>query len=208
MIILGIESSTKNGSIALLEDDILLSQINFNDSLNHHSEKIFTILDFMFQDVGCGLNDIGLIGVNIGPGSFTSLRVGLSLAKGLSFSKGIPLKGVDSLSIIAYQSGIECGSILSIIDAKRGKYYTAIYNDLKILHSPELLNLDKVISLIKENNINFISGIFDRNIFSGLGLIQIEQKYIFANSVAELVRLKYSVDKKNELNSIEPLYLR
>ena len=100
MKILALETSAKSVSVAVTEDGVLLAQSYQNRGLTH-SVTLMPLLDAMLQSAGLTLDDIGLVAVTHGPGSFTGLRIGVSAAKGLAWAKGLPCCGVSTLAAMA-----------------------------------------------------------------------------------------------------------
>ena len=90
---LALETSAKSVSVAVTEDGVLLAQSYQNRGLTH-SVTLMPLLDAMLQSAGLTLDDIGLVAVTHGPGSFTGLCIGVSAAKGLAWEKGLPCCGV------------------------------------------------------------------------------------------------------------------
>jgi tRNA threonylcarbamoyladenosine biosynthesis protein TsaB len=162
MLVLGIETSTSLGSVAIWDSDdvVLLARVSATISAAH-SENLIPNIEFIINESGKSLKDIGLIAVSIGPGSFTGLRVGLLTAKGLALANNIPVVGVDTLMACAYPYlgiGKRVGSML---DAKRGEIYGAIYkmNDsITIEHNPSIITLSEFVNTINDNKIDCITG--------------------------------------------------
>nr|NIT14120.1 tRNA (adenosine(37)-N6)-threonylcarbamoyltransferase complex dimerization subunit type 1 TsaB [Candidatus Dadabacteria bacterium] len=103
MIVLGIETSSYCGSVAVAEDEIVLGEIFFNTGLKH-STSIIPSINSLLKIIGLERADLEGIAVSEGPGSYTSLRVGISAAKGLAYSLDLPLTGVSTLKCLAYNS--------------------------------------------------------------------------------------------------------
>ncbi|MBI1908745.1 MAG: tRNA (adenosine(37)-N6)-threonylcarbamoyltransferase complex dimerization subunit type 1 TsaB [Deltaproteobacteria bacterium] len=133
MKILALESATLTGSVALVDvgaqGGAPLHVEKTLDASLQHSEKL---LPAVMEIVGDRLSSIDLFAVDIGPGSFTGLRVGVALMKGLAFATGKPLVGVSSLEALAMNAvGAQLIAPLHIVpmlDAYRGEVYTAVYN--------------------------------------------------------------------------------
>lgn len=125
MKILGIETSTHAGSVALIDGDRILGEFFLNLGLTR-SEKLIPMIDWVLGAIGVEKKEIEGVAVSIGPGSFTGLRVGLSTAKGLAFSLGIPLVGVSSLETLAMNIFTNF-SICSIIDARKKEVFAAFF---------------------------------------------------------------------------------
>ena len=125
MKILGIETSTETGSLALLEGGETRARAEI-DTHERHSARIIPILDRLLAEAGWTVDELEAVGAGLGPGSFTGIRVGLAVARGLSFALKIPLKGVSSFEALARGAEGE-GRIAVLADARRGRIYLALY---------------------------------------------------------------------------------
>ena len=165
MIVLSIDSSSKVATAALFKDDKILSEIILNDK-REHSVILMTIIEDLLKHNKLTINDIDGFVVSKGPGSFTGLRIGMATIKGLSFGSNKPYVSVSSLDALAYSVFNFDGIICPIMDALRNSVYTALYksnpNGLEKLSDYSALDIDELISLIKEKN--------DKVIFIGDGL--------------------------------------
>lgn len=126
MKILAIDTTTFLGSIALVEDDQLVSALQQGTSVTY-SERLISGIDHLLTNANWKKEDLDLIAVAIGPGSFTGLRIGMATAKGLAVALGKPLVGVSSLCAIAYGADIYEGKVAAILDARRDEVYAAVY---------------------------------------------------------------------------------
>ncbi len=131
MIALGIETATTVCGVALLRDGMAPVE-RVLDIPNVHSEQLVPLIQEVMEHSGVSIQQLDVIAVSIGPGSFTGLRIGLSVAKGLSFAADIPLIPVSTLQALAYNlvlagSGFSGTEILSLLDAHRGEVYCAVY---------------------------------------------------------------------------------
>jgi tRNA threonylcarbamoyladenosine biosynthesis protein TsaB len=91
-----------------------------------HQERLAPMLGEAMAAAGAGFADLDRIGVTVGPGSFTGLRVGLAFAKGLAIARGIPCVGVGVLEALAASTG-ERGQVLAAIDARREQLYLQMF---------------------------------------------------------------------------------
>jgi tRNA threonylcarbamoyladenosine biosynthesis protein TsaB len=126
--ILQIETSTEVCSVAISSDGITIADIDVTIA-NSHSELItLTIMDCISK-AGLSLSQIDAIAIGSGPGSYTSLRVGYSTAKGLCYSIDKPLITINSLKILAasIEAPTNNACIVSMIDARRMDAYVSIY---------------------------------------------------------------------------------
>jgi tRNA threonylcarbamoyladenosine biosynthesis protein TsaB len=131
MIALGIETATTVCGVALVQNGMDPIEIVL-DIPNIHSERLVPLTDELIRGSGIRLNQLDCIAVSIGPGSFTGLRIGLSVAKGLAHAADIPLISVPTLEALAYNvvraGGVHADTdILSLLDAHRGDAYRAVY---------------------------------------------------------------------------------
>lgn len=145
-LILCFESTADICSVALTRDSHLLS-LHESTRLNAHSELITILAEQCLMDAGCTPQDLDAVAVSDGPGSYTSLRVGLSVAKGMCFGLDIPLITIDSLEIIMH--GIPDNMlkipavIIPLIDARRKEVYASAYdNERKLLQEACSVILD------------------------------------------------------------------
>lgn len=127
MKILAVESSAVAGSVALCEDEILIAQ-SFQKTGLTHSQTLLPMVEVLLSSCGLSLEEIDLLGVAAGPGSFTGLRIGVSLIKGLAWANEITCAACSTLESMAWNSvGLE-GELCVAMDARRGQIYNARFN--------------------------------------------------------------------------------
>lgn len=127
MRILSIESSAKAASVALTEDEKLISQY-YSASQQTHSKTLLKMAEDMLNNQELSMSDIDAVAVAIGPGSFTGIRIGVAAAKGLCWGADKPAIGVSTLEAMAHQGRdrTEC-VICAAMDARRGEIYNALF---------------------------------------------------------------------------------
>ena len=128
MRILGFESSAKSASVAVCDENGLISQYFQNSGLTH-SRTLLPMAEDMLKNLSLTLDDIDLIAVAQGPGSFTGIRIGVSAVKGLAWAANKPVCGVSTLLAMAYNGTAypEGSLICCVMDAKRGQFYNALF---------------------------------------------------------------------------------
>ncbi|MBP8640741.1 MAG: tRNA (adenosine(37)-N6)-threonylcarbamoyltransferase complex dimerization subunit type 1 TsaB [Oscillospiraceae bacterium] len=128
MRILGIESSAKSASVALCDENGLVSQYFQNSGLTH-SRTLLPMAEDMLKNLSMSLEDVDLIAVSQGPGSFTGVRIGVSAVKGLAWATDKPVCGVSTLLAMAYNgvAAAEDSIICCVMDAKRDQFYNALF---------------------------------------------------------------------------------
>jgi tRNA threonylcarbamoyl adenosine modification protein YeaZ len=123
---LAIDTSTDTASLALVQESEILTELSWRCGQNHTTTLLPYLASLLSQaDLGLGLLDA--IIVARGPGSFNGLRVGISTAKGLAFSLGIPLVGISTLAASAYQHAATGLAVCPVFNAGRGEIATAVY---------------------------------------------------------------------------------
>lgn len=124
MKILALESSGLAGSVAALDDARLLHQ-EVLDPLARSAKALAPACRDLLHRVGWTPADVQLIGVTRGPGSFTGLRVGVTMAKTWAYLHGAALVGVDTLQVLAEQTPPDCASVWTVLDAQRNELFVA-----------------------------------------------------------------------------------
>ena len=126
MKILAFDSTARSASVAVLEDEQLLGGYDIDNGFTH-SELLLPMAENLLKSLGIDISEIGLFAVTVGPGSFTGVRIGAALVKGLAFGRDIPCVEVSSVEALAENlSGLD-GYIVPCIDARRGQVYTATF---------------------------------------------------------------------------------
>lgn len=126
MKILGIDTSTRCGSIGLIDGKEVISEHLLNLPVTH-SEKLLESIDHLLRGARCSMEELDGWAISLGPGSFTGLRIGVSTIKGLAYATRKPVAGVSSLDVLAYQISPTPYLICPILDARKGEVYTAFY---------------------------------------------------------------------------------
>jgi tRNA threonylcarbamoyladenosine biosynthesis protein TsaB len=126
MFILGIETSTKTGSVAVISDDAVIAQYSLNIEVTH-SERLMSTVDRVLKDIGIAIADMDGFAVAIGPGSFTGLRIGLAAIKGLAFATGKPVAAVPTLKALAWNLPHASHPVCPLLDARKNEVYAALY---------------------------------------------------------------------------------
>jgi len=127
MLVLGIDTSGYANAIGVADGERVLADFAFQ-TRNESLAKIMLNVDSMLKDAGLGLEDIEGFGVGLGPGSWTGIRIGVTVGKMLAYSTGKPVKGISTMEVLAYQAR-DCRSLICpIIDAGAGDtIYAAFY---------------------------------------------------------------------------------
>jgi len=217
MIILGIETATMTGSLALMDDNRLISEYTLNMKTTH-SSRLMPAFDMILNDSCIDKNDINGIAVSIGPGSFTGLRIGLATAKGLAFGLNIPLAGVPTLDALAYNLPYAMYQVCPILDARKNEVYASLYrfeNGFIMRKSPyQVLPPEDLSSQINEKTILLGDGVdvyksfFEEKLGELVTFAPDAQRLPRASVVAEIGLEKLKNGEAIDISSSEPLYIR
>ena len=129
-LILGIETATKNCSVALFKDGIVIAEKESITEGYTHAEQLTLFIQDVVSSVNITLNKVEAVAISMGPGSYTGLRIGTSTAKGLCYALDIPLIAISTLKAMAFamakkeKSTIYC----PMIDARRMEVFSALYD--------------------------------------------------------------------------------
>ncbi|MBQ8382875.1 MAG: tRNA (adenosine(37)-N6)-threonylcarbamoyltransferase complex dimerization subunit type 1 TsaB [Clostridia bacterium] len=126
MKILAVESSALTASVAVCEDERPIAEMTLQTG-NTHSDTLLPMVEQLLAHAGLTVQDIDLFAVPIGPGSFTGIRIGVSLIKGLAFDSGKPCVGASSLEGMAYNLTGFRGILCPVMDARRNQLYNALF---------------------------------------------------------------------------------
>lgn len=146
MKILGIDTSTASLSLAVTEERLLKSEYTIHHKLTH-SEQLMPEIERMLQNLDYTPKDLDAIGVCVGPGSFTGIRIGVASANAMGLALGIPVVGISSLKAMAYSCYGQSKTIFATLDAQRSRVYRAAYHlteDCREVLSQEVIELDQL----------------------------------------------------------------
>jgi tRNA threonylcarbamoyladenosine biosynthesis protein TsaB len=115
-----------------------------------HAEILMDVIAEALGAASLAFTDIGAVAVSVGPGSFTGVRVGVSVARGLALALKVPAAGISTLEALAFETRSLAGDkpVLAVIDGGRDGIYAAIYNSFgKIVYAPVVAQLDEIAEL-------------------------------------------------------------
>ncbi|MBA7469399.1 tRNA threonylcarbamoyladenosine biosynthesis protein TsaB [subsurface metagenome] len=216
-MLLAIDTSTDMASLALTQDSKILAELTWHCEQSH-SVQLLPNLTHLLNQTGTSLQSITGIIVARGPGSFNGLRVGVSTAKGLAFSLGIPIVGISSLEVAAYPHAETGLPICPIFNAGRGEIATATYqgknNKWRQLTSEHITTVEALCSQITTPTV--FCGEFTPLIATQLRK-KFRQKAIIATPaaglrragfLAELGQKRLAAGNCDNPATLQPLYLR
>ena len=129
MLILGIDTATPQVGCAIGGHEGVLAAFQSAKG-KRHAETLVPAIQFLSQKTGIELSEIGAVAVDVGPGLFTGLRVGVATAKAMASALRVPMVGVVSLDLLAFEVRWTTRRIVSVVDARRGEVFYAFYRQV------------------------------------------------------------------------------
>jgi tRNA threonylcarbamoyladenosine biosynthesis protein TsaB len=217
MYILGIETATRTGGVAIVSEGAVLAEYTLNIEVTH-SERLMSTVDRVLKDTGIPLASLDGFGVSIGPGSFTGLRIGLSTVKGLAFTTGKPVAAVPTLKALAWNMPHARYPVCPLLDARKKEVYAALYRydgqeltqDLPETVTPLSELADRIAGevLFTGEGARLFAADIDR-LFAGRAHFAPRSATVpSAASVAEIALDMISVGRQTGPDGLSPLYIR
>lgn len=216
MKLLAIETATPGSSVAVVEDRRTLAAASRIDRVGH-AGFLVPAIDFCFDQVGWSPVDLDAVVVDIGPGLYTGIRVGLSTAQGLAAAFGIPIIPSVSVDALALEAKTGHRMIWAVIDARRGEFAVARYRPVPggvvrqsttELMDPEELRA-ALESTVDDSLVVGDSAELPEGFFRGMHHVKTAKpRYPYAVALAEIGAGKYERDDFPSAEDIRPLYMR
>jgi tRNA threonylcarbamoyladenosine biosynthesis protein TsaB len=220
-MLLAVDTSTAQVGLALYDGAQVIGEYAWRSSQRHTVELAPAIVELLSRS-GVTMNDVNALGVALGPGSFTSLRVGLALVKGLSVSRHIPVVGIPSLDILANAQPVSKLPLAVALQAGRGRFAFGWYkrsnpvdksskNGWQAQASPRVVNIEEIKVEVKSPSL--VCGEFtseDRQILETNGELHLASP---AQSVrrpavlAELAWKRWQAGEVDDEATLAPIYL-
>jgi tRNA threonylcarbamoyladenosine biosynthesis protein TsaB len=213
VIILNIETATKNCSVSLARNGEVIAIRELNNGNYSHAEVLHPFIVDILKEAQVNSNEIDAIAVSKGPGSYTGLRIGVSAAKGLCFAFGKPLIALKTLTSLANAISIDTGFIVPMIDARRMEVYAAVFNEncMEIREiKAEIIDSNSFSDYLEKSKVYFLGdgAAKCKEIITHKNAIFIDDKF---PSSKEMAVLSYNKFKKNDIEDVayfEPFYLK
>ncbi len=216
MNVLAIDTSNHVLGVAVMKNEQVIGEIVTNLTKNH-STRLMPAVDTLMKEIDMKPEDLDQIAVAEGPGSYTGVRIGLTTAKTLAWALHIPIVGVSSLEVLAYQGSFFDGYICPFFDARRGFVYAGVYqwknNQLISIDEDQNIMMNAILEKLKseKENILFLSPDMDKfrqEILEQLGdkaIIPDEAFHIAKPSHLGLASIRHDAE---EVHGLTPSYLR
>jgi len=148
-LLLALDTCTSTASLALFNGQQVLSESTWLAG-REHSTRLLVEVEIALERIGSAVEELTGLVVARGPGSFTGVRVALSVAKGIANARTISAWGVSSLDVLALAASPAEILVRAVVEAGRGRYATALYAGGEPRQQPRLATLDQLVELVSE----------------------------------------------------------
>jgi tRNA threonylcarbamoyladenosine biosynthesis protein TsaB len=218
MLILGVETATEQVSVAIGGHEGVLSMFQVCRG-RRHAETLIPAIEFICKQAEIEMSEFGAIAVDVGPGLFTGLRVGLAAAKATAQALRIPMIGISSLDLLAFPLRQSDRSVAAVIDARKGELFYAFYRPVpggvQLLAAPRCGSVDDLIAELMATEDDFVcvgdGALRYRDEIAGAVNCDFAEQFLAHPSAAPLVQLAHARALREEWVNpweIQPLYLR
>jgi tRNA threonylcarbamoyladenosine biosynthesis protein TsaB len=218
VLILGIDTATAQVGCAIGGHEGVIASAHVARG-RRHAETLAPAIEFVRRQAGIELDEIGAVAVDIGPGLFTGLRVGIATGKAMAHALGIPMIGVPSLDLLAFPVRFSPRLIATVVDARRGEVFHALYRQVpggvQRISEPEVDEPGDVVSDLMaraEEVLAVGDGVLRyRTHFDDLPRVEITEEGLSYPSAGSLVQLAHARALREDFVphwEIHPLYLR
>ena len=218
MLIIGIESATVQVGCAVGGHEGVLASTH-SARPRRHAESLTPAIEFVCRQARTPLQEMGAVAVDIGPGLFTGLRVGVAAAKAIAHALRVPMIGVSSLDLLAFPVRYSPKMIVAVIDARRGELFHASYRQvpggLQRVTNPQVGTVDDLTSdllavrddclLVGDGAIRYAD---DLTAMPGIEIADLGLAYPSARSLVQLAHARALREEWIQPRDLAPLYLR
>ena len=218
MLILGIETATQQVSVAIGGHEGVLGMFEVSRG-RRHAETLVPAIEFLCRQADIEIAEFGAIAVDIGPGLFTGMRVGLAAAKAMAQALRVPMIGISSLDLLAFPLRHSDRTIAAVIDARKGEVFSAFYRPVpggvQRVSDPRVSSVDDLSADLMARGQNVVcvgdGALRYRDEISSGFHCDFAEQFLSHPSAAPLVQLAHARALREEWVNpweIQPMYLR
>lgn len=218
MLILGIESATQQVGCAIGGHEGVLASAH-SCRARRHAETLAPQIDFVRSQARVDLSEISVVAVDLGPGLYTGLRVGIATATAMAYALGVPMIGVPSLDLVAHPVRFTNRLIVAALDARRGEVFYAFYRQVpggvqRVTGHRVATPEDLASELLAQGEEVLLVGdgaLRHQEVFEGIARVEIAEQGQAHPSAGSLVQLAHARALREEFVKpweLRPLYLR
>jgi len=199
VLILGIESAGSQIGCAIGGHEGVLASAHTGKG-RQHAESLAPQIDFVRRQAGIEFSELGVVAVDVGPGLYTGLRVGISSATTIAHALGIPMIGISSLDLLAFPARWTSRLIVTALDARRGELFTALFRKvpggIQRIRDPqvdtpqellaELMTIEEPALLVGDGALRY------QEIFSSIRRVEMAEQGLANPSARSLVQLAHA----------------
>lgn len=218
MLILGIETATQNVSVALGGHEGVLALLEVSRG-RRHAEMLVPAIEVVCRQADVEVHELGAVAVDIGPGLFTGMRVGIATAKAMAQALRLPMIGISSLDLLAFPLRHSDRTLAAVIDARKGEVFYAFYRPVpggvQRVTEPQVGSPDDLVADLMARGQHTLcvgdGALRYRDEITASMHCEVAEQFLGAPSAAPLVQLAHARALREEWvtpGEIQPLYLR
>ncbi|NLG51773.1 MAG: tRNA (adenosine(37)-N6)-threonylcarbamoyltransferase complex dimerization subunit type 1 TsaB [Chloroflexi bacterium] len=217
-MLLAIDTATRFASVALYNDSGVVAESSWRSANNHSVELAPAIAEMMARQK-LTPQDLEAVAIAKGPGSFTGLRIGMSIAKGLCLALDIPIIGIPTLDITTYAVGDPGGRVLAVLEAGRGRIGVASYRfedglpvaegDVELVRASQWqVQADEPVLIAGEVSAELAERLLQQPDAENISISSLAGSVRRAGYLAELAWDRLLDEAVDDLDTLSPVYLR
>ena len=216
MLTLGIETATERVSVAIGGHEGVIGLFEITKG-RRHAETLVPAIEFTLRQADIELDEIGVVAVDVGPGLFTGMRVGLASGKAIAQALRIPMIGISSLDLLAFRSRHTERVVVPVIDARKGEVFTAMYRQVpggtQRIADPSVGSVDDLVADLMARNQDVLcvgdgARRYRDEILEGYHCEIGGDEFPSAAPLVQLAHAQALREDWVQPNEIEPMYLR
>ncbi|HEX4901996.1 MAG TPA: tRNA (adenosine(37)-N6)-threonylcarbamoyltransferase complex dimerization subunit type 1 TsaB [Acidimicrobiales bacterium] len=218
MLILGISTSTKQVGAAVGGHEGVLAS-SHSARGKRHAENLAPAIDFVCRQARIELDEVSAVAVDVGPGLFTGLRVGVAAAKAVAHALRVPMIGISSLDLLAWPLRHTSREIVAVVDARRGEVFAARYRPtpggVQRLAEPMVCGPEDLRAELQAHDHDYLvvgdGGLRYADLLDDIVSVEIAEQHLAYPNASSLVQLAHARAIREDFVQpwqLEPLYLR
>ena len=216
-MLLAIDTATRYASLAVYDGERVISEETWLTA-NYHTVELMPAIVRMLERQDVSVEALQAVGVSLGPGSFTGLRIGMGVAKGLVLSREIPLLGVPTLEIVAYPHFSQRQPICAVVEAGRGRLCVQIYRRRRgrwrPTNEPRLTTPEGLCGMVETTTLfcgeidAVLSALLQERLAEKASLASPAASLRRAGYLAELAWARFQQGEADDPDTLSPIYLQ
>lgn len=216
-MLLAIDTATRYASLAVYDGERVISEETWRTA-NYHTVELMPAIVRMLERQDVSVEALQAVGVSLGPGSFTGLRIGMGVAKGLVLSREIPLLGVPTLEIVAYPHFSQRQPICAVVEAGRGRLCVQIYRRRRgrwrPTNEPRLTTPEGLCGMVETTTLfcgeidAVLSALLQERLAEKASLASPSASLRRAGYLAELAWARFQQGEADDPDTLSPIYLQ